>query len=172
MISVCIPAHNRANAYPELLAREEPVIRTAGMFFLRKNHAVLVKVMGPWASEGRPENTLIVGHGSERPTLWENTQCRRFDNRILLWDYLAQADYIDLLDVSTAFLFPASMEGFEVAAVEVSVCGTLAMAPSQRVLPQGTRKGREGFALPIYNGPRTCANRLHLRSRCASVLDL
>jgi hypothetical protein len=73
---------------------------------------------------------LIVQHGSERPTLRQNTQCRRFDKRILLWDYLAQADYIDLLEVSAAFLFSSSMEGFEVAAVQAPVCGTPAIVPS------------------------------------------
>ena len=136
------------------LPPDEPLFSTAGSLIPRKNHAFLLDAMERWVSEGRNGTLVILGEGPERTKLTEDIARRGLEERVLLWGYLGQKDYLALLNASTAFLFPSLMEGFGMAATEALACGVPALVSDCASLPEIVRHETTGYVLPVGSGPQ------------------
>lgn len=131
---------------------DAPVFCVAGSLIPRKNHSFLIEVMEAWSRAGRAGVLVVVGGGSQRQTLAQTIRDRGLSGRVLLWGHTSQEDYLDLLNVATAFLFPSLMEGFGIAPAEAMACGAPAIVSDRGSLPEIVADGVTGFVLPIDRG--------------------
>jgi len=129
-----------------------PIFCASGSLVRRKNWLFLIEVMESWAKDVGCGALVIVGEGPQRKEL-ERAICRRgLEGRVLLWNYVDQQEYIELLNVSAAYLSASFMEGFGLGVAEALACGIPAIVSDRGSLPEVVRDGITGFVLPIDKG--------------------
>lgn len=160
------------------LPAEEPIFCTSGSLVPRKNHVFLLEVVEAWKRQGRRGVLVIAGEGELRRSLERAIDARGLGGWVMIWppyapmqelearaqsigkdvadenEFTHPTDYIRLLHVATAFLFPSRMEGFGFSPAEALASGLPAIVSDRGALPELVRQGETGFVLPIDEGPQ------------------
>lgn len=97
-----------------------------GSFFTRRNIPLLIKAFRYVLEEIPNTELLLIGQDRSHPPLELNKLLagNRLEEKVKWLEYVPEADLVSLYNLTTAFIYPSSYEGFGLPVLEAMSCGT------------------------------------------------
>jgi glycosyltransferase involved in cell wall biosynthesis len=113
-----------------------------------KGIATAIRAVDVARRAGTTVRLEVVGQGSDRPQLERLTADLGLGELVRFRGFVSEVEKRDLLRQSWGLVFPSAKEGWGIACVEASACGTPAVVSDVPGLRDSVKEGQTGMFVP------------------------
>jgi glycosyltransferase involved in cell wall biosynthesis len=147
---------------PAIRRSDHPTFLYVGRLRRYKGIETAIRAVGLARRQGREIRLDIAGLGDDRPRLEGIVARLGLGDLVQFLGFVGETEKRDLLRRSWGLVLPSAKEGWGIANVEASACGTPAIASDRPGLRDSVQNGRTGFLFPHGDAGALAATLLRL----------
>lgn len=119
---------NRDGTAKALVAQKyeikDPYFLFIGSLFKRRNIPIMLKAFQKFLAKFENYKLALVGNDADAPPSISSTiKSHQLEDKVLHFDYVAEADLLALLQAAFCFVYPSTYEGYGLPLMEALACG-------------------------------------------------
>jgi len=154
---------------PSVPRSAEPTFLYVGRLKRYKGIETAIRAIAAVRNQGRNVRFQIAGGGDDRPRLEGLVQSLGVADSVRFLGFVSETEKRDLLRRAWAHLFPSVKEGWGIANIEASACGTPAIAADSPGLSDSVVHGETGYLVPHGNAAALAAVLVRLMDEPAEI---
>ncbi|MDE2652253.1 MAG: glycosyltransferase family 4 protein [Gemmatimonadetes bacterium] len=126
----------------------EPTVVYLGRLKRYKRVDLALQAVAELARRGIGVKMIVAGKGDARPALEETARRLGIEDRVRFAGFVSEREKLELLSRSWAHVLTSPKEGWGIASVEASACGTPSVVSDSPGLRETVRHGETGLIVP------------------------